>query len=60
MPIREQIVLEGVNKTDGAFRGVKKNLKGLETSSKGLGNSFSSLQKTLIGIGAALGTGALG
>ena len=60
MPIREQIVLEGVNKTDGAFRGVKKNLKGLETSSKGLGNSFSSLQKTLIGIGAALGTGAIG
>lgn len=58
MPVREQIVLEGVNKTDAAFRGVRNNLKGVEQSSKSLGNSFSTLQKTLVGIGAALGTGA--
>ena len=58
MAIKEQIVLEGVNKTDAAFRGVRNNLKGVEKSSKSLGNSFSGLQKTLVGIGAALGTGA--
>ncbi len=51
MAIREQIVLEGVNKTDKAFRGVDKNIKGLNTG-------FSSLQKTLIGVGATLATGA--
>jgi len=49
--IREQIILEGVNKTDKAFRGVDKNIKGLNTG-------FSTLQKTLIGVGASLATGA--
>ena len=51
MATREQIILEGVNKTDKAFRGVDKNIKGLNTG-------FSTLQKTLIGVGASLATGA--
>jgi hypothetical protein len=57
MAVKEQIILEGVDKTSAAFRGVRNNLKGVEQSSKSLGNSFSSLQKTLVGIGAALATG---
>ena len=51
MAIKEQIILEGVNKTDKAFRGVNKNIKGLNSG-------FSALQKTLIGVGATLATGA--
>jgi len=54
----EQIILEGVNKTDAAFRGVRKNLAKVETSAKNIGTSFSGLQKTLVGVGAALATGA--
>ena len=51
MAIKEQLILEGVNKTDGAFRGVNRNVKQLNTG-------FSTLQKSLIGIGATLATGA--
>ena len=58
MSIKEQIILEGVNKTDAAFRGVRKNLSKVETSAKNVGTSFSGLQKTLIGLGATLATGA--
>ena len=47
MAIKEQLILEGVNKTDGAFRGVNRNVKELNTG-------FSTLQKSLIGIGVAI------
>ena len=41
MAIKEQLILEGVNKTDGAFRGVNSNVKQLNTG-------FSTLQKSMI------------
>ena len=56
--MQEQIIFQGIDKTGGATRSAKNNVENLNNSTKKLGNSFSTLQKTLVGVGAALATGA--
>jgi len=55
MPIREQLILEGVNKTQQAFNQVQKSLGRVEKSTAGLDRGFGNLRNTIIGVAAALG-----
>jgi len=55
---KEQIILEGVDKTQKAFGSVQRNLKKVGSSAQKTQQGFSGLQKTLLGVGAALATGA--
>ena len=55
MPIREQLILEGVNKTQNAFSQVQRSLSGVERNVGGLNRGFSNLQRTIIGVAAAIG-----
>lgn len=56
--MQEQIIFQGIDKTGAATKSAKSNVESLNNSTKKLGNSFSTLQKTLVGVGAALATGA--
>ena len=55
MPIREQLILEGVNKTQQAFNQVQKSLGGVERSTAGLDRGFGRLRNTILAAAAALG-----
>ena len=54
----QRILFRAEDKTGAATRSAKKNVDSLNKSTKQLGGSFSTLQKTLVGVGAALATGA--
>ena len=54
----QRILFRAEDKTGAATRSAKKNVDRLNNSTKQLGGSFSTLQRTLIGVGAALATGA--
>ena len=53
MPIREQLILEGVNKTQTSFNQVQKSLGRLD-------KGFGAIQKTILGVAAALGSISVG
>ena len=55
MPIRDQIILEGVNKTQNAFSQVQRSLSGVERNVGGLNRGFSNLQRTILGVAASIG-----
>jgi hypothetical protein len=58
MPINEKVIIQGEDRTGGATRSAKRNIESLNQSSKKLNSGFSTLQKSLIGVGAALATGS--
>ena len=60
MSIKEQIILEGVNKTNKAFNDVQKNLNRVEKNTNKSANAFSNLQKVIVGAVAAVGAFKLG
>ena len=60
MSIKEQIILEGINKTNKAFNDVQKNLNRVEKNTNRSANAFSNLQKVVVGAVAAVGAFKLG
>ena len=55
MAIKEQIILEGKNKTQKAFNDVQKSMNRLETNTGKAGAAFSKLQRIIVGAVAAVG-----
>ena len=55
MAVREQIILEGIDKTQKAFGDVNKRLKGIESNTSRAGSAFSKLQTIVVGAAAAIG-----
>jgi len=55
MAVREQIILEGIDKTQRAFGDVNKRLKGIESNTSRAGSAFSKLQTIVVGAAAAIG-----
>jgi tape measure domain-containing protein len=53
MPIREQLILEGVNNTQTSFNQVQKSLGRLD-------KGFGAIQKTILSVAAALGSISVG
>ena len=53
MPIREQLILEGVNKTGNTFNQVQRSLNNMD-------KGFDSLKRTILGVATALGGISIG
>ena len=60
MSIKEQIILEGINKTNKAFGDVQKNLSRVEKNTNRSASAFGNLQKVIVGAVAAIGAFKLG
>lgn len=55
MAIKEQIVLQGVNKTHKAFNDAQKSLNRIESNTHKASNAFGKLQNIVVGAAAAIG-----
>ena len=60
MPIREQLILEGVNNTQKAFNQAQRSLGRMQKSTLALDKGFGSVQRAVIGVAAALGGISIG
>jgi hypothetical protein len=56
MAIKEQIILEGVDKTKAAFSSVQKNLQNIDRNTSTTSKGFSRLQTAIVAAVGALGT----
>ena len=55
MAIKEQIILQGVNKTHKAFNDAQKSLNRIESNTHKASNAFGKLQTIVVGAAAAIG-----
>ncbi len=55
MAIKEQIILQGVNKTHKAFNDAQKSLSRIESNTHKASNAFGKLQNIVVGAAAAIG-----
>ena len=55
MAIKEQIILQGVNKTQKAFNDAQKSLNRIESNTHKASNAFGKLQTIVVGAAAAIG-----
>ena len=60
MPIREQLILEGVNNTQKTFNQVQRSLGSMEKSTAALDKGFGSVRRTILGVASALGGISIG
>lgn len=55
MAIKEQLIIEGVNKTQAALGKVQKDLTGINKTTARMSAGFSRLQTVILGVAAAIG-----
>lgn len=55
MAVKEQIILEGIDKTQRAFSNVQKSLNRVEKNTNRSANAFSNLRNIVVGAAAAIG-----
>ena len=60
MPIREQLILEGVNNTQKAFNQAQRSLGRMTKSTAALDRGFGNVQRAVLGVAAALGGISIG
>ena len=55
MAIREQLIIEGKNRTQAALGKVQKDLKGINRAGQNVSAGFSRLQTVILGVATAFG-----